>query len=90
MKFKPGCYHAKIDNPAKLQVDLKVNTDTILAVNIDTWDGEKHIEQAIKDVFCGQILEKQSVNIDGVSSASILTKGVKSVVGSALADAMVE
>ena len=48
---------------------------------------ERLIEPALEKVFRGQILKSQSVAIDGVSSASVLTKAVKTVVGKALADA---
>lgn len=88
--FKPGSYQAKLSKPVHIKTKVTVNRHQITDVRLASYAGEQKIDQDLKNEFKGQILKAQSVNIDGVSSASILTKAVKSVVGQALAQARTE
>lgn len=90
MQFRPGCYEAKIIRPAKLKAKIKVSRHQIEDLSLDSYGDEPPIDADLKAAYRGQILKAQSVNIDGVSSASILSKAVKSVVGQALAAAIDE
>lgn len=85
--FKDGIYEAEISNPAKIHAKVLVSDDQIVDVALHSLKDEQPIEPSLQDEFKGQIIDAQSVNIDGISSASILTKAVKSVVGEALAEA---
>ncbi|KRL90339.1 FMN-binding protein [Lactobacillus kalixensis] len=89
MIFKPGYYEAEIDNPARIKTEVKIEDKRIVDVKLYTLKDERPIEPDLAKEFKGQIIDAQSVNIDGVSAASILTKAVKSVVGKALADARI-
>lgn len=84
--LKNGMFQAKIDQPIKLETQVIVKNSRIIDVKIHTLKDEPAIESALADEFRGQIIKAQSVNIDGISSASVLTKAVKTVVGLALAE----
>lgn len=88
--FKAGTYRAELSKPIAISAKVTVDNDKIKDVEIRTLDGTQNIEPELKDLFKGQIIKAQSVNIDGITSASILTKSVKSVVGDALADARIK
>lgn len=90
MQFKPGFYEAKIVKPAKIKARIKVGRHKIEDLCLDSYGGAPQIDPDLKAAYRGQILKAQSVNIDGVSSASILSKAVKSAVGQALAAAVVK
>lgn len=90
MKFKPGSYTAELIKPAKIKAKVIVDTDKIKEVRICSAKDERKIEPELEKIFTGQIIDAQSVNIDGVSSASVLTKAIKTVVGEALAEARLE
>lgn len=87
IKFVPGSYSAKTDSLAHIEAEVKVDEEKIVDLHLKSQPGEREIEPALEKEFRGQILQAQSVKIDGVSSASILTKAVKTVVGEALAEA---
>lgn len=90
IKFVPGEYSAETKDLVHLKAKIakiKVDKNKIVDVKISSGKDERLIEPALEKVFRGQILKSQSVAIDGVSSASVLTKAVKTVVGKALADA---
>lgn len=87
IKFIPGEYSAETKDLVHLKAKVKVDRNKIVDVKISSGKDECLIEPALEKVFRGQILKSQSVAIDGVSSASVLTKAVKTVVGKALADA---
>lgn len=87
IKFKPGSYSAKTDTLARIEARVTVDDKKIVDVHLKSQPGEREIEPALEEEFKGQILQAQSLKIDGVSSASILTKAVKTAVGEALADA---
>lgn len=87
IKFVPGSYSAKTDSLAHIEAKVTVDEDKIVDLHLKSQPGEREIEPELEEEFKGQILQAQSVKIDGVSSASILTKAVKTVVGEALADA---
>lgn len=89
MTFKPGHYEAEIDRPAKIKAEVTVEDEKIVDVKFHTLKDEQPLESDLAAEFRGQILNAQSVNIDGISTASILTKSIKSVVGKALADARI-
>lgn len=86
-KFKPGIYEAELSNPARIKTQVTINENGISDIKLHSFKDERPIEPALQEVFKGQIIAAQSVNIDGVSAASSLTKAVKSVVGEALAKA---
>lgn len=88
MKFKSGSYSSKLEKPVKLKADVEIKNNQITDVKLFSAKGERKIEPELEAEFKGQIVSAQSVNIDGISSASILTKAVKSVVGNALAQAV--
>lgn len=85
--FKPGKYRAKLLKPARIETQVTVDNTHILDVKLKSLQGEQKIAPDLAAEFKGQILRAQSLNIDGITSASILTKAVKSVVGEALAKA---
>lgn len=85
--FKAGSYQAKLSKPVHIKTKVTVDQHKITDVSLATYAGEQKIDHDLENAFRGQILKVQSVNIDGISSASILTKAVKSVVGQALAAA---
>lgn len=87
LTFKPDTYVTKITSPAKIKATVTVDQTQIKDVKLASYDDEREIDPNLEDAFKGQILKAQSVNIDGVSSASVLTKAVKSAVGEALAEA---
>lgn len=87
LTFAPDTYIAKISTPAKIQATVIVGQTQIKDVKLTSYDGEREIDDDLEEAFKGQILKAQSANIDGVSSASVLTKAVKSAVGEALAEA---
>lgn len=86
MTFKEGNYSSEIEKPLKLKADVSIKDNKIHDVNLFDHNGKK-IDSDLENAYRGEIISKQSVNIDGVSSASILTKAVKTAVGNALADA---
>lgn len=83
MIFKEGNYMSEVEKPLSVKANVSIKNNKIVDVHLS---GEK-IDSELEDAYRGQILDKQSVNIDGVTSASILTKAVKSAVGEALASA---
>ncbi|MGQ5709238.1 hypothetical protein [Lactobacillus sp. PSON] len=87
IKFMPGSYSAKTDSLAHIEARVVVDDEKIVDVALKSQPGEREIEPALEKEFKGQILKAQSVKIDGIASASILTKAVKTVVGEALAEA---
>lgn len=87
ISLKPGTYEAKIEVPARIKTRVLVDDNGIADVRLHSLKGERPIEPDLAEVYKGQIIKAQSVNIDGVSAASALTKAVKSVVGEALAEA---
>lgn len=86
MIFKDGNYVSKIDKPIKLKAHVLIKNSKI--ANLHLYNDKGKIDSELEEVFRGQIIDKQSVNIDGVTSASVLTKAVKSAVGNALTDAI--
>lgn len=87
IKFVPGSYSAKTDSLAHITATVIVNDEKIIDVSLKSQPGEREIEPALEEEFKGQILQAQSVKIDGIASASVLTKAVKTVIGEALAEA---
>lgn len=88
--FKTGVYEVELTQPANIKTKVTIKNNQIVDVKLHSLKGEREIEPGLQKVFKGQIIKAQSVNIDGISSASILTKAVKSVVGEALAQAREE
>lgn len=86
MTFKEGNYTAKVDKPLPLQANVSIKNNKIS--DIQLYDQTGKIASDVENVYRGQIISHQSVNIDGITSASILNKAVKSAVGGALADAI--
>lgn len=87
IKFIPGSYSAKTDSLARIEATVEVDEERIINVHLKSQPGEREIEPEIENEFKGQILQAQSLKIDGVSSASVLSKAVKTAVGEALAEA---
>lgn len=90
MKFKSGSYSSELERPVKLRASVEIKDNQIIDVKISSGEGERNIEPELETEFKGQIISAQSVNIDGISSVSILTKAVKSVVGNALVQAVID
>ena len=86
MTFKEGNYTSKIDKPVNLQANISIKDNKITDVHL--YSESRQIDFELEDAYRGQIITNQSVNIDGITSASILNRAVKSVVGGALADAI--
>lgn len=85
--FNSGTYEAKIVQPARIYTKVKIDNNRIIDVTLGSLKNERPIEAELADEYKAQIIEAQSVNIDGITGASVLTKAVKSVVGEALAEA---
>lgn len=85
--FKTGNFEAELTNPAHIKTTVTIKDNKITDVKIRSLKDEKPIEKALQEEFKGQIINAQSVKIDSVSGATILTKAVKSVVGEVLDEA---
>lgn len=88
MTFKEGNYTSKIEEPVNLQANVSIKDNKITDVRL--YSESRQIDSELENAYRGQIITNQSVNIDGITSASVLNRAVKSVVGGALADAIID
>lgn len=85
--FKSKVFEAELEQPARVKAKVEIVQNKIVDVKLHSLKGEQPIEPSLEEEFKGQIINAQSVNINGISSASILTKAVKTAVVEALAEA---
>lgn len=86
-KFVPGSYSAEAEGMHKVKVDVTVDKSKIIDLNLHLEGESKNFSQAATEELRKQILNAQSVDIDGVSGASLTTNAVKEAVGQALENA---
>lgn len=86
-KFVPGSYSAEAEGMHKVKVDVTVDKSKIIDLNLHLEGESKNFGQAATEELRKQILNAQSVDIDGVSGASLTTNAVKEAIGQALENA---
>lgn len=86
-KYIAGTYTGKGKGIGNLSVNLTVDDEKITAANLNLENETSGVGQDAKDNLTMQILDKQSADIDGVSGASLTTRGVKAAVEDALLQA---
>jgi len=74
--YKPGTYTASAQGMGEVKVTMTFDENSILDVQLDLSNETPGIGQAAKDELIAQILNGQTVQIDGVSGASITSKAV--------------
>lgn len=72
------------DYNGKINVKVKIENDTITAVNVLTQQKDAPIGKEVLPVLKKRIIKKQTYNIDGVSGATITSNGIKEAVKNAL------
>ncbi|WP_201336275.1 FMN-binding protein, partial [Lactobacillus nasalidis] len=86
-KFNPGTYTGKGKGIGDLSVSLTVNESEITKASLDLKNESRNVGQSADEELAKQIIDKQSADIDGVTGASLTTKGVKAAVKDALRQA---
>ncbi|WP_019849358.1 FAD-dependent oxidoreductase [Desulfitobacterium sp. PCE1] len=74
--YTPGTYTATAQGMGEVTVTMTFDENSITNVALDLANETAGIGQAAKDTLIAQILDGQSVQVDGVSGASVTSKAV--------------
>ena len=85
--FKSKVFEAELEQPARVKAKVEIAQNKIVDVKLHSLKGEQPIEPSLEEEVKGQIINPQSVILNGTSSESILTKAVKTGVVEALVEA---
>lgn len=86
-KYIAGTYTGKAKGIGELSVNLTVDDSKIRSVKLNLANETSGVGKDANKQLTDQVLQKQSADIDGVTGASLTTRGVKEAVADALEQA---
>ena len=85
--YRPGTYSAKASGIGEVTVTMTFDADRIIDVVLDVSHETPGIGQAAADTLKKNLMAAQAAEIDGVSGATVSSRGVTAGVNTALAAA---
>lgn len=83
--FKPGVYSGSAEgHNGKIHVDIEVSEDEILKIEVKEHDETDHVAKHAFEYIPNKIVEKQSINVDTVTGATVTSAGLKNAVKDAV------
>lgn len=87
--FKPGTYEGEAyGHGSTIRVSVKVDEDKIEAIDVLSQKETPILYDAAESKVVSAILEKQSLEVDGVTGVTVSSKAIVSAVANALTDAV--
>ena len=83
-KYTPGTYEGTGTGMGSITASVTVDANQITSINLDLSGETESIGQKAGNTLIQQILDAQSTDIDGVSGATVTSKGVEDAVQKAL------
>lgn len=85
--YTPGTYTATAQGMGTVKMTATFDANSITAIELDLAEETPAIGQAAKDEIIKQLMEAQSAEIDGVTSATITSNAAKSCLEQCIAQA---